>query len=94
VEKILTLHPLGKKGVNISRDKYDVMRRTIMQVLKREPLTHVELTRAVERALRGKFAGSIAWYMECLKLDLEARKVIRRLKGGGQERYEIVRRGG
>ena len=29
-EKILTLHPQGKKGVNISRAKYDAMKTTIL----------------------------------------------------------------
>ncbi len=32
-EKILTLHPQGKRGVNISRAKYETMKKTILEVL-------------------------------------------------------------
>ena len=78
-EKILTLHPQGKKGVNISKAKYDVMKGTILDVLRDSPgLTHPELTAAVEKRLEGRFEGSIPWYMESTKLDLEARRVIER----------------
>ncbi|MGQ0797739.1 MAG: DUF6958 family protein, partial [Methanobacteriota archaeon] len=45
-EKILTLHPQGKKGVHIAKDRYDVMRTTITAVLRGTPLTHDELTRS------------------------------------------------
>ena len=89
-DKLLTKHPQGKKGVNIDRAKYDTMRATILRVLAREPLTHNELTTAVEAALQGKFDGSIPWYMESVKLDLEARKTIRRVKDAAVERYEIA----
>jgi len=88
-ERILTLHPQGKKGVNISRPKYDVMRKAMTSVLKGKELTHAELTEAVERALKGKFEGSVAWYMESVKLDLEARKVVARVKVGGETRYVL-----
>ncbi len=39
-EKILTLHPQGKKGVNISRAKYEIMKTTILEVLGKGELTH------------------------------------------------------
>ena len=88
-EKILTLHPEGKRGVNISKAKYETMRRTILQVLGKGDLTHNELTSAVERSLKGKFEGSIPWFMECTKLDLEARKVIERVPGGKHDVYRV-----
>ena len=72
-EKVLTLHPQGKRGVNISKAKYERMKKTILEVLRKGGLTHHELTHAVERKLKGKFDGSIPWYMEGTKLDLEAR---------------------
>ena len=34
-EKILTLHPQGKKGVNISKAKYETMRKTILELLRK-----------------------------------------------------------
>jgi len=88
-EKILTKHPQGKKGVNISRVKYEVMRKTILDLLGKRALTHVELTTAVETRLFGKFEGSIPWYMEAAKLDLEAKRVIERVAGDGPTRYRL-----
>ncbi len=88
-EKVLTLHPQGKKGVNIAKDKYDVMRETITVVLKAKSLSHDELTGAVEKALKGKFSGAIPWYMESVKLDLEARKVIERIAGKPYDVYRL-----
>ena len=89
-EKVLTLHPQGKRGVHISKAKYDAVRASLLKVLRGGPLTHDELTAAVEADLRGTFEGSIPWYMESVKLDLEARKAIRRVKDRGRERYEIA----
>lgn len=89
--KILTLHPQGKKGVRISKAKYDVMKATILDVVGETPdMTHHELTHAVEARLRGKFEGSIGWYMESTKLDLEARKLIRRVEKGKTEVYRLA----
>jgi predicted metal-dependent phosphoesterase TrpH len=89
-EKIVTLHPEGKRGVHISRAKYDVMKDAIVAVLKAEPgLTHDQLTHAVEARLEGRFDGSIAWYMESTKLDLEARRVIERVPGEKRAVYRV-----
>ena len=90
-EKILTLHPQGKKGVNISRSKYDSMKREILDALGKGELTHDELTDAVEERLKGVFDGSIPWYMECTKLDLEARGTIERVEGPRHARYRVRR---
>jgi hypothetical protein len=76
--KILTKHPQGKQGVNISKAKYEVVHDAILASL-RKPLTYKELTQAVEKKLGKKFEGSITWYTVCVKLDLEARKVIERV---------------
>ena len=90
-EKILTLHPQGKRGVNISKSKYDTMKKTIVEILGKGELTHAELTAAVEKQLRGKFDGSIPWYMEGTKLDLEARGVIQRVPGEKHDVYRVKR---
>jgi hypothetical protein len=90
-EKILTLHPQGKRGVNISRSKYETMKKTILEILGKEELTHAELTAAVERKLKGNFDGSIPWYMEGTKLDLEARGTIERVPGEKHDVYRVKR---
>ena len=90
-EKIRTLHPDGKKGVHISKAKYETMKKTILDVLAKGGLTHNELTAAVLKKLQGKFEGSIPWYMEGTKLDLEARGVIERAPGEKYETYRVKR---
>ena len=75
---ILTKHPLGKRGRNISRQKYDALKKAILSALRGKALTHTELFRRLNRGLEGRFSGNISWYAETVKLDLEARKVIER----------------
>lgn len=77
-EKILTKHPLGKTGKRIDRQKYEVVKATILSALKKKALTHSELFEQLDRSLTGKFTGSIHWYGETVKLDLEARRIIQR----------------
>lgn len=75
-EKILTKHPKGKGGRNISREKYEAVKSAILAALKHEALTHNELFAELKKRLKGKFSGNTSWYGETVKLDLEARKRI------------------
>jgi hypothetical protein len=77
-EKILTKHPLGKSGKNIDKQKYDTLKKAILSVLEKKELTHTELFGRLNKSLKGKFSGSISWYAETVKLDLEARKIVER----------------
>jgi Family of unknown function (DUF6958) len=77
-EKILTKHPLGKSGKNISKESYQTLKEAILLVLRGKELTHSELLNQVNKGLKGKFSGNINWYAETVKLDLEARKIIER----------------
>ena len=77
-EKIRTLHPQDKQGVNIARKKYDAVRQAILNVLQKGERTHTELYEGVKQQLFGTFDGSIGWYTESVKLDLEARHEIER----------------
>jgi uncharacterized protein DUF6958 len=76
--KILTKHPLGKSGKNIDKQKYETLKKTILSTLRGKELTHTELFKQINKTLKGKFSGSISWYAETVKLDLEARKTIER----------------
>ena len=127
-EKILTKHPQGKSGFNISKQKYDVIRAAIMESLRtkgalapvpiaprgapfqgidqrKKPrggslergtggrgtgLTHSELAKTVQQALQGKLEGSVNWYVEVVKLDLEARKVIERMPRTKPQSYRLA----
>ena len=79
-ETIRTLHPEKKQGVNISREKYEVIRQAILSVLEAEKeMTFMKLARAVEKEVKGGFEGSVTWYVTTVKLDLEARGKIKRV---------------
>ena len=89
-EKILTKHPLGKSGKNISRQKYDTLKKAILSALKNRQLTHTELFRKLNSSLKSKFSGNVSWYGETVKLDLEARKIIERTSSKPQK-YRMKR---
>jgi uncharacterized protein DUF6958 len=90
-EKILTKHPLGKTGRNIDRKKYDALKKAILSALRKNDLTHTELFSRLTKDLKGKFSGNISWYGETVKLDLEARKIIKRTASKPQ-RYRLKSR--
>ena len=87
-EKILTKHPQGKTGRNISKKSYDTLKTTILAALRKKELTHTELFEQLNKNLKGKFDGNISWYGETVKLDLEARKIIERTDSRPQ-RYKV-----
>ncbi len=91
-EKILTLHPdKNKQGVRISKAKYDLMRETILKTLRSHgQLTYSELAEKVGKKLNSKFDGSIAWYVTTVKLDLEARKVIKRVPNTNPQQVQLT----
>lgn len=79
-EKILTRHPQNKKGVNISKKKYDQMSEFILETLSgHESLSFSDMGDIAVEQLTGKFEGSIMWYYTSVKLDLEARGIIERI---------------
>jgi hypothetical protein len=84
-EKILTRHPLGKSGRNISKETYELFHKAILSALRGKELTHTELFSRLNKDLHGKFSGNISWYGETIKLDLEARKIIERTSSKPQK---------
>ena len=91
-EKILTLHPQGKQGVNIDKAKYDAVRNAIVESLGEQPeITFAELNSVVGTKLEGNFEGSIGWYYTTVKLDLEARGVTERVPGSRPQRLRLSR---
>ena len=87
-EKILTKHPQGKTGRNISKKSYDTLKAAILTALSKKELTHTELFEQLNKNLKGKFDGNISWYGETVKLDLEARKIIERTASKPQK-YKV-----
>jgi hypothetical protein len=94
-ERIMTLHPdPEKKGVNINRGKYEQVKRAVLEALERSgSMTFTQLLQAVEKELEGRFEGNIGWYMETVKLDLEARGLVRR-EGKSPQVLKLVRDAG
>lgn len=79
-DRILTLHPQGKKGVHILKHKYDVIKDYIIQTLNKEDvISYSELSDKAIIDLSPTFEGKVVWYVVSVKLDLEARKVIERI---------------
>lgn len=87
-EKVMTLHPEGKQGVNIDRAKYDQFSAAIENTLREQDgLTFTQLNAAIHDRLGDSFDGSISWYVTTVKLDLEARGVIVREGSSPQKVY-------
>ena len=93
-DTIITKHPhKGKDGLNISRTKYNVVRRAILDCLRRHgEMTYKDLIDEVRRKLTGNFYGSISWYVTTVKLDLEAREVIERIPHRRPQQLRLVHR--
>lgn len=76
----MTLHPKGKKGVNILQRKYDVVKKFILdKVEEHGEITYELLDDIARKELQKTFDGKVAWYIVSVKLDLEARGVIERI---------------
>ena len=93
-EKIQLLHPLGKKAVQIDLDKYNIISRAILNSLANgNELTHKELFEFVKQFFLSEkidFSGSIEWYMESVKLDLEAKNTIQRFKEKQMLKFRLL----
>ncbi|MFW9847531.1 MAG: DUF6958 family protein [Candidatus Thorarchaeota archaeon] len=80
--RIKTLHPEGKAGVNIEREKYDLLRCTILEVLDgTNQISFKDLGAEIKQRIGKDFKGSVSWYYTTVKLDLEARGEIERVPG-------------
>ena len=94
MEQLIQLtHPAGKKAVSMRKAKYDAVKRPLLNCLKTKgESTHTEILNAITDDLKRnniKFEGSVEWHMEWVKLDLEARKEIKRLTAKSPIRFAI-----
>mgnify|MGYP003508405809 FL=1 len=66
-----------------------MIRKAIMSELRsNKEMTFMKLSRAVEKEVRGKFVGSVMWYVTTVKLDLEGRGEVKRVQNS---RPQLVR---
>lgn len=94
-EKIRTLHPGGKQGVNIDRGLYEEMRKRLLQVIPKrsDGVAFGDLARLVEPILdRKRFprTASTSWYVVTVKQDLEARGLIEQVEGARPQRVRMA----
>ena len=92
-EKIQLRHPAGKHAVRMDSDKYQLFRNAILKSLPEgKAVTHGELLKFVLHYLKKNkisFNGSVEWHMETVKLDLEANKLITRVKESGRQYFKL-----
>lgn len=90
-DTIRTLHPDKKQGVNISREKYDIIHKAILSALgQNREMPFMKLARAVEKEVRGSFDGSVTWYVTTVKLDMEARGEVKRVPNSRPQLVKLV----
>ena len=92
-EKIMTQHPEGKQGVNISKAKYDMIRHAIVDAVRSQGvITFQGLVSLIEYSLRNRFEGSIPWNVTTVKLDMEARGEIERVSDDNEQKLRLTKK--
>lgn len=89
---IRTLHPEKKQGVNISKEKYDIIRKAILSTMHtQKEISFMNLSRAVEKEVNGNFDGSVMWYVTTVKLDMEARGELKRVPNSRPQLIKLTK---
>ena len=90
-EKIMCLHPEGKSGTNIDKQKYEKVKGAILDILgEYEVHPFKTLADEVSKRLDDSFEGSFGWYTTSVKLDLEARGLIERVPKKSPQQLRLV----
>lgn len=93
-QKIQLNHPQGKKAVSISKDKYELLKTEIVKYLsKNADGTFSEISKSIAQDFKEKktkFEGSLNWYLEWVKLDLEAQQIITRVPKIVPQKYLLT----
>lgn len=89
--KIQLQHPQGKKAIAMDESKYKAIESAIVYSLKsKKELAHKDLLKEVSHYFETKkikFDGALDWHTEWVKLDMEARKVLKR---SGENQKPVV----
>lgn len=81
----------GKKGVNISRDKYEIIFNAIVEILsERGEIKFKDLVKAVKNRLKSSFRGSIPWYTTTVKLYMEHQGIIERVPDKTPQHLRLI----
>ncbi len=92
--KIQLEHPQGKQAVRMDKAKYELLKGSLLRSLSGDAkLSHTEILNFIKADLvsRGiEFKGSLQWYLQSVKMDLEAKGIILR-EGRSPETYCLIR---
>ncbi len=90
-------HPQGKKAVRIRQETYALLKTGILEYLKQKgDGTFTEISGAIAQDFQDRkvsFDGSLNWYLEWVKLDLEARQIIARIPKTSPQKYRLTGHG-
>ncbi len=91
-EFFLTIHPEPRRqGTRIEKSKYNLMREAILKNLRAYgSMSFSRLGNLLEEQMLKSFDGSVMWYYTTVKLDLEARGIIRRVPNTEPQLIEIA----
>jgi len=93
-QKIKLRHPAGKKAISMDKDKYDVMKKAILNCLKANgESTHTEILKTISDYFKAndiKFDSSIEWHMEWVKLDMESAMEIKRIADKSPIKFKLI----
>ena len=94
-QRIQLKHPTDKKAISMDKYKYDILKDALLNHLKTKgESTHNEIIRAITEDFinnKTKFVGSVPWHLEWVKLDLEARKEIKRIADKSPVKFSLAR---
>lgn len=94
--KIQLKHPSGKKAVSMDKEKYTLLKEIFLSLLKAEgEATQTKIVNIIKsdfKKNKTKFAGSVEWHLEWVKLDLEANKIIERVPKTSPQKYMMKKR--
>jgi|GEM_PF-461258 len=92
-EFLRTVRPDNKAGVRMDRSKYEMLKEFILDVLnKSDQVTINELLSQAQALFDKEFGENIGWYVYQVKLDLEARGLIKRERPAKRNKKAIVRK--
>jgi hypothetical protein len=94
-QKIQLKHPQGKKAVSISKDKYELLKaETVKYLTEKTDGTFSDISKTIAQNFKDrkvKFDGSLNWYLEWVKLDLETRQIITRVPKTSPQKYLLTK---
>ncbi len=92
-DKIQCLHPQGKHAPAIAATTYHLFKRAITKTLAKEPLSYSLIAASVKEYFKKEkiaFEGSVGWYTETIKLDMEATGLIIAYMKKGKKLHKLV----